>query len=196
MSWERVVGKYLSAGKKREKGFLRSTAPALIRYLVPTPDYIPQVILRNKEYCRKYLQVAFEAEGSPIFVGSKRYISLKRNVDITPITKNKLNYPKEKRVYEKQLKSEFPKIYQKICKFPPKLLLGEHLILNKYFNINSIIKLESIRINKTSSGFGEITARWALYIYADSVNRFIFMLLIIMAYKLGYVKSFSDYSKN
>ncbi|MBU1245837.1 MAG: hypothetical protein KKH88_00390 [Nanoarchaeota archaeon] len=158
---------------KENKGVLRSTAPTIIRHLIPIPKHIPKIILDNKKYCKRYLQIAFEAEGSPIFVGSKRYLSLKRNVDVTPILKNKINYPKEKRIYFGQLKKDYPKLAKKINNMAPKTLVGERLILKKYFNIESILKPEAIRINKTSYRVGEISARWALYIYADSVNRFI-----------------------
>jgi len=159
--------------QKQEKGFLRSTAPAIIRYFIPIQDHIPKIILLNKDYSKRYLQIAFESEGSPIHVGSKRYISLKRNIDITKIVENKLKYPEEKRIYAKQLEKDYPDLIKKILDNPPKLILGEHLLLKEYFKIDSNLNLECIRINKTSSGFGKITSRWALYIYADSINRFI-----------------------
>ncbi len=159
--------------QKEEKGFLRTTAPAIIRYLIPVPDYIPKLILKNKDYSKRYLQIAFEAEGSPIINGSKRYISLKRNIDISNIVTNKLDYPEEKRVYIQQLKKDYPEIFDSILENPPKLLLGEHLLLKEHFDIDSIMNFECIRINKTTSGFGKITARWALYIYANNINKFI-----------------------
>ncbi len=159
--------------QRLDKGFLRTTAPTIMRYLIPIPEYIPKLILLNKEYSRRYLQIAFEAEGSPIYIGSKRYLSLKRNIDITPIVKGKLKYPKEKRIYIRQLRKDHPILIEEILSNPPKLLLGEHLLLKEHFEIESNLKLECIRVNKTASGFGKITARWALYIYADSINKFI-----------------------
>lgn len=159
--------------QKTQKGIMRSTAPCAIRYFLPITLHIPKFILKNKEYCRKYLQIAFEAEGSPIFNGSKRYISLKRNVDITTILKNKIKYPEGKRIYTGQLEKDYPELASEIKKIPPPTLLGEHLILKHYFNVYSTIKPEAIRINKTDYRCGKISARWSLYISADSVNRFI-----------------------
>jgi hypothetical protein len=171
--------------QKKEKGILRSTAPTVIRYLIPICEHIPKLVLKNKKYCKRYLQIAFEAEGSPIFIGFKRYISLKRNVDITDIVKNKLDYPEEERIYIGRLRKDFPEVVNKVMKNPPITLLGEHLMLKEHFNIKSIMKPEAIRVNKTSSGFGKITARWALYIYADSVNRFINEINFISMKKKG-----------
>lgn len=160
--------------QKKEKNILRSTAPAVIRNILPIEEHIPKVILENKEYCRRYMQISFEAEGSPIFVGFKRYISLKRNTRIDNLIKEKLKYPEEKRIYFNQFQKDYPKTAKRVKENPPKTLLGEHLILKKHFNIDSIIKPEAIRINKTDYRCGgKIAARWALYIYANSVNRFI-----------------------
>lgn len=157
----------------QNKGIDRSTAPAISRYMVPIPQHIPRFILKNREFCREYLRVAFEAEGSPIFVGSKRYISLKRNVDVTHLFENEIKYRVGRRVYKGILKRDYPKLIEKLECCPPPPLLGEHLIMLKHFDIHSILKLEAIRVNNTSHRCGKISARWALYIYADSVNRFI-----------------------
>jgi len=115
--------------QRQDKKILRTTAPAIIRYLIPIPEHIPRIILLNKKYSKRYLQIAFEAEGSPIYIKSKRYISLKRNVGITNIVKERLNYPEEKRIYAKQLRKDYPNLIGTILKHPPKLILGEHLLL-------------------------------------------------------------------
>ncbi len=160
--------------QKKEKNILRSTAPAVVRNILPMGEHIPRIILKNKEYCRKYIQISFEAEGSPIFMGSKRYISLKRNTSIDNLVKEKLKYPEEKRIYMGKFSKDYPKLIKQIYTCPPKTLLGEHLILKHYFNIDSVIKPEAIRINKTAYRCGgKIAVRWALYIYANSINRFI-----------------------
>ena len=160
--------------QKAEKNILRSSAPAIIRNILPIEEHIPEIILKNKEYCRRYLQISFEAEGSPIFRGSKRYISLKRNTSIGSLIKVKLKYPEERRIYIGKFEKDYPKLINKIRNNPPKTLLGEHLMLKEHFNVDSIIKPEAIRINRTNYRCGgKIAARWALYIYADSVNRFI-----------------------
>ncbi|MBL7206725.1 MAG: hypothetical protein ISS36_03950 [Candidatus Aenigmarchaeota archaeon] len=159
--------------QKPEKNIMRTSAPCSIRYFLPITKHIPKFILVNKEKCRRYLQIAFEAEGSPILIKSKRYISLKRNVDITHILENKTHYIETKRIYTGQLEKDYPSLKNLVEDKPPLLLLGEKLILKHYFNIASIMKLEAIRINKTNYRCGKISARWALYIYADSVNRFI-----------------------
>jgi len=169
--FSKKITKYII--QKKQKNILRSTAPTTLRYFIPISEHIPKLILKNKEYCRRYLQIAFEAEGSPIFVGFKRYLSLKRNVNVTHILKNKIKYPEEKRIYISQLRKDYPNLSKIIEQNPPLTLLGEHLVLKHYFNIYNIIKPEAIRINKTDYRCGKISTRWALYIYADSVNKFI-----------------------
>ncbi len=159
--------------RKMDKGVMRSNAPRAVRYFIPITNHIPKIILKNKEYCRKYLQIAFEAEGSPIFSGTKRYISLKRNVDVTKVVKNNIKYSEGKRIYFGQLKDDYPELASTIKKIPSPTLMGEHLILKHHFNIASTLKPELIRINKTAHRCGKISVRWSLYIYADSVNRFI-----------------------
>ena len=46
-------------------------------------------------------------------------------------------------------------------------------MLKTFFDIDNIIKLEAIRLNKTEFRRGKLSARWVLYIYADNINRFI-----------------------
>lgn len=169
-----LFGKNINEGirTRESKGFLRSRAPAVIRYILPKYEYIPCLILDNKEYAREYLRVAFEAEGSPIIKGTKRYIKLTRNVNVTDLLLGKINYEVEKRIYVGQLRQDHPHLITKLVLRKPLLLLGEHFLLKNWFNIESKLKLEAIRINK-SDRIGKITARWVLFIYADNIDKFI-----------------------
>ena len=159
---------------KKSKGFLRSRAPRILRYLVPVPLHIPKLIVEDKEFSREYLKIAFEAEGSPIISGkSKRYIKLTRNVDVSIMLSGKIDYPAEKRIYFGQLKRDYPFLANEIIAKPPSILLGEYLLLKHHFNITSKMVPEAIRINKTGLRFGKITARWVLTIYANNIDKFI-----------------------
>jgi len=153
-------------------GAIVSRAPGIVRYLVPIPEKIPNIIFKNKGYAKEYLKIAFEAEGSPMLKGNKRYIKLSRNCNISEF-KDSISIPKEKRVYLGTLKEKYPKFVKKISKLPPSLLLGESSMLKTLFNIDNIIKLEAIRSNKTEFRRGKLSARWVLFIYADNINRFI-----------------------
>lgn len=159
--------------KHKWKGVHRSRAPAVIRYLIPIYKFIPGIIMENKEFSRRYLRIAFEAEGSPIYSGNKRYISLKRNIGLRESIQKKVKYPAEKRIYFKKLEKDYPDIAKEIKNNPPKLLLGEFLMLKEYFKLRPKIEVEAIRINKTDNRFGKVSARWALYLYAEDVNKFI-----------------------
>lgn len=159
---------------KEQKGIPRSKAPSIIRFLLPTPNVIPKIIFQNKRFSREYLRIVFEAEGSPIFVGNKRYISLKRNSDTKPLLNENLNYPIGKRIYFKQLIKDHPLFAQKIKENPDKLTIGEKILLKEYFDINTTILPECIRINKTDFRCGgKISIKWDIYIYARNVNSFI-----------------------
>ena len=164
------ITKYIK--KYERNNAIVSRAPSIARYLVPIPDKIPNLILKNKEYAKEYLKIAFEAEGSPILKGNKRYIKLSRNCNISEF-KDLINIPKEERVYIGKVKEKYPDFVKKIAKFPPYLLLGESLMLKTFFDIDNIIKLEAIRLNKTEFRRCKLSARWVLYIYADNINRFI-----------------------
>jgi len=156
---------------KKFKNINRTTFPAIIRYLFPIPEHIPKFILENKKFLRVYLRIAFEAEGSPIFVESKRYIRLVRSIDISPILKN-FDMPIEAKMPFGEFKNKHPRLANIILDNPPKTLLGEHLILLNNFNIFNTIKPELIRRNKTSFRRGEFSAKWALHIYSEDLEKF------------------------
>jgi len=159
---------------KKQRNILRSRAPTIIRFLLPIPSTIPKLIFKNKKFSREYLRIVFEAEGSPIFVGNKRYISLKRNSDISQFFNKNLSYPTEERIYFKQLSKDYPSLAQKIKENPNKITIGEKIIFKKYFDINTTILPECIRINKTNFRCGgKVSVRWNTYIYARNVNKFI-----------------------
>ncbi|OVE74662.1 hypothetical protein BVX95_01660 [archaeon D22] len=154
------------------KGFLRSRAPAILNRLIPFPEMIPNSIMTNKEFAREYLRIAFEAEGSPIYdAGSKRYIKLSRYCDITDYVST--NLPIQKRIFVGTLERDYKNLLNKIRDKPPLLLLGEHILLQRHFNIDSNIKLEAIRHNKTGYRAGKISARWVLTIYANNIDKYI-----------------------
>jgi len=156
------------------KQFLRSRAPAIIRHIIPFPEHIPLTILKNRELAREYLKVAFEAEGSPILNKSKckRYIKLSRYTDISSFISNE-KFTLKKRIYVNAIKVKYPKLFEKIKEHPPKILLGEQILLKKHFDIDTKLQLEAIRKNKTDLRAGKITARWVLFIYAHNINKFI-----------------------
>lgn len=158
-----------------EKGLLRLRAPAIIRHLIPLPSQIPFVIMNNKNLAREYLRVAFEAEGSPILNKKqyKRYIKLSRYTDITPFVSKKEKILSTRRLYLGLLKKKYYKLLEKIKNKPPKILLGEQILLKHHFDINSKLQLEAIRKNNTSFKCGKITARWVLSIYANNIDKFI-----------------------
>lgn len=119
------------------------------------------------------MKIAFEAEGSPILSGSKRYISLKRNFNVTHIFENKVTGKFGERIYIRKLSEKFPKELEEVIKNPDPLILGEHLILKKHFEINNKLVPECIRINETEARRGFISLRTDLFIYADNVKKFI-----------------------
>jgi len=151
-------------------GCKRSRVPAIARYLVPIPDFIPGFVFENVGFARSYLLVAFEAEGCVIvdLKKSKKYIKLSRYVDVTKFIKQ--NIPLQKRFYKSQLPV---KLVKKIESLPPPLLLGEYYLLKNVFDINCTLKFEAIRHNKVSNRAGKISARWVLYIYNNNVRMFI-----------------------
>lgn len=171
--------------KDKNKGVLRTRANDLIRHLIPFPEIIPDFILDNKEFCREYLKIAFEAEGSPILSGNKRYISLKRNYNVSHIFGNKVTGKFGERIYIRKLSENFPKELDEVIKNPDPLILGEHLILKKHFGINNKIAPECIRINQTEVRRGFISVRTDLFIYADNVKKFINEIDFISRQKRG-----------
>ncbi len=158
----------------KNNGVLRSRAPAIVRKIIPMPETIPYLILKNKELAREYLKVAFEAEGSPIIDKKryKRYIKLSRYVNVTNFVE-KENLPREERIYSGTIKKQYPELFNKIKDYPPETLLGEQVLLKKHFDIDSNLVLEAIRNNKTDLRCGKITARWVLFIYANNIDKYI-----------------------
>ena len=170
-----LLSKEITIKKDFNHGLERSRAPATIRFLVPIYNTIPKVIFQNKEFAKEYLRVAFEAEGSPIFnlKKHKKYIKLSRNSDVSQFFSNENDLPLEKRIFINGIKKIYPMQYYNIIKKPDSLILGEHLLLKYWFNIDSTLKLESIRLNKLGNRKGKISAKWVLYIYSgEDIERF------------------------
>ena len=167
------------------KGVLRSRASNIFKDLIPIPSQIPYIIMKDKNLAEEYLRISFEAEGSPIFDNKhKRYIKLSRYVDITPfVLKEEL--PLQKRIYSGTLKKKYSILFEKIKNKPPKVLLGEQILLKYHFNIDSKLILEAIKNNKTDLRGGKITARWILLIYANNINKFIENISFITEKKKG-----------
>jgi len=166
------------------RNVLRTRISNVIKYLIPIPKHIPKVILKNKEFARIYLRFVFEAEGSPILTGSKRYISMRRSVDVSDILLGKVKYSIGKRIPFGKFKKEYQCLADLVYNKPPPTLVGEHLLLKHYFGINSTIGPECIQINKTPR-IGKITAKWSLFIYADSLERFLNEIGFITCRKKG-----------
>jgi hypothetical protein len=157
--------------KAESRHVARTSFPNVTRYLFPIPDHIPKFILQNKEFCREYLRIAFEAEGSPVNTGSKRYIRLVRSSNVSD-TARRLDVSVGERVTFGQLKREYPKIASAVLDNPPSTLLGEHLMLIHHFDILNRIAPESIRRNKTTFRRGEFSAKWALQLYSEDLEKF------------------------
>ena len=156
----------------KNNGFLRSRVNRIIRWVIPIPEHIPKFILSSDKLSKEYLKIAFEAEGSPVFTKqggcTKRYIRLTRNTDVSKIFK-KLHAP-----YTEFTFNELDKNAKNFVLSNPSLsILGEHLILKNNFCINSSLKPEKVRINKTHFRKGKVSAKWALHIYADSLDKFL-----------------------
>lgn len=160
----------------KSKGISRSRATPTIRHILPMPQHIPRFILENKNYSKEYLRIAFEAEGYPALSKSnncnKRYIKLSRTVDISDLASD-VKYREGERVFTKKLKEEYPDVIDKILDRPPITLLGEHFMLLQHFNIINTLKFEGLRVNKTSIRRGRISAKWNLYVYSESLEKFI-----------------------
>ncbi|WXG44060.1 MAG: hypothetical protein WED04_08515 [Promethearchaeati archaeon SRVP18_Atabeyarchaeia-1] len=157
--------------KTKSRNVPRTRFPSAIRYLLPIPERIPRFILHNKEFCREYLRIAFEAEGSPSNSKSKRYIHLVRTTDVSDFTRE-LDISVGQKVTFGQLKRTHPKLANLVLANPPPTLLGEHLVLLHHFKIQSTVAPESIRRNKTSLRRGKISAKWSLNIYSEDLPRF------------------------
>jgi len=144
----------------------RSRAPQILRYLCPFPNTRPAILFEDKKLAKKYLKIAFEAEGCPIFneKRSKKYIKLSRNSDISSLIKG-INLSEGEKIFINQIKKQI-KEYPEIMKNPDSLILGEHLLLKHQFDIDSSLQLESIRLNSLGNRKGKISAKWVLYIYS------------------------------
>ena len=171
-----------------EKGIKRSRAPKNISYLLPIPDHIPRFIIDNKEFARIYLKIAFEAEANFRYKILKngavnRRIKLSRNVGIDNIIKEKLPYEEGKRIYFGTLKRDFPKLANKINKRPCPTIIGEATLLKKHFDIDSSLRPEYLRINKTPFRAGRISVKWTLCIYSVNIDKFVKEIGFITKYK-------------
>ena len=153
----------------------RSRGPSIFRCIFPFHDHLPKILFKNKQFAKEYLRIAFEAEGSPIIhvQTHKRYIKLSRNYDVSHLFPSIDVLVEGKRIYLHELKKKFSNILKKILSLPHITLLGEQILLKYFFDIDSILKLESIRLNKVDNRCGKISAKWVLYIYANNINKFI-----------------------
>ena len=172
---KKIISEKIIIKKDFNKGFERSRAPAIIRYLLPFSDCLPQILFKNKEFAREYLKIVFEAEGCPIFnlKKHKKYIKLSRNSDASKLFIKEKSLPSEERIFINKIKQDYPVQYIKLIKKPGYLILGEHLLLKHWFNIDSTLKLENIRSNRLGNRKGKITVKWVLYIYSgEDIERF------------------------
>jgi hypothetical protein len=131
-------------------------------------------LFNNKDFAREYLRIAFEAEGCPIFnlKKSKKYIKLSRNNSVANLFHDH-NLVEGERIFINDIKKYYPKQYEQIIKNPDDLILGEHLLLKYWFDIDSVLTLENIRLNKTGNRKGKISAKWVLYIYSgEDIEKF------------------------
>ncbi len=174
-------------------GQSRTRVSSVVRYLLPIPEHIPKFILEDKEFSRMYLRIAFEAEGSPVLVKTKRYIRLVRSTNISKILSSF-----EMQVGEKipfgAFRAKYPNIASKVLENPPQTLLGEHLILLHHFGIFNKIVPEVIRRNKTSFRRGEFSAKWALHIYAEDIGRFAHEIEFLTERKRSKMKKMMGYT--
>ncbi len=156
----------------------RIRATTILRYFIPIPIHIPRLILENKEYAKEYLRIAFEAEANFRFkiLANKavnRRIRLTRNVGIDNLITENLNYPLGKRVPISQVKKDFSGLYLRILNNPCKTILGEKLMLEKYFNIHPALYPEYLRVNKTPFRTSKISVKWSLTIHSIFINNFV-----------------------
>ena len=170
-----LVSKDVKLRVDKNHGTKRSRAPSVLRYVLPFYEHLPSMLFDNKEFAKEYLRIVFEAEGSPILDSekSKRYIKLSRNCDVSNFFKENHHIVEGKRLFINELRNKYPSHLKKIIKIPHITLLGEHILLKEHFDINSTLKLESIRLNKIDNRCGKISAKWVLYIYAEDINKFI-----------------------
>ncbi len=169
-----MISKDIFIKKDTNHNFERSRSPTITRYLIPFSNHLPLVLFKNKEFAREYLKIAFEAEGGPIFnlKRSKKYIKLSRNNSITNLF-DVAELIEGKRVFIKEIRKCYPTRYKQMLQNPGKLILGEHLLLKYWFNIDSTLSLENIRLNKVGNRKGKISAKYVLYIYSgEDIKKF------------------------
>ena len=155
--------------------FERSRAPAIMRHLIPISNRLPEILFKNKEFARDYLKIVFEAEGCPIFnlEKHKKYIKLSRNSDVSKLFRSEKSLPEEERIFINKIKQDYKVQYNQLIKKPDSLILGEHLLLKYWFNIDSTLKLENIRLNSLGNRKGKISAKWVIYIYSgEDIEKF------------------------
>lgn len=158
----------------KNHSFKRSRAPTIIRNIMPIPNKLPKILFTNELFGKEYLKIAFEAEGCPIYnlKKSKKYIKLSRNSDASKFLKEKELIP-EKKIFINEIRRNFNKEYLKLIHNPDSLILGEHLLLKHLFNIDSMLQIESIRLNKLGNRKGKISVKWTLYIYSgEDIKKF------------------------
>lgn len=173
-SLKKLISRNILIKKDFNHDYERSRAPAITRYLIPFPNHLHSILFKNKDFAREYLRIAFEAEGSPIFnlKRHKKYIKMSRNNSVTGLFQNR-NLVEGKRVFINEIKKYHTKQYEQIIKNPDDLILGEHLLMKYWFDIDSTLKLESIRLNKIGNGKGKISSKWVLYIYSgEDIKKF------------------------
>ena len=173
-SLKKLISKNIQIKKDFCSNHERSRAPTITRYLLPFPNHLPLTLFKNKDFAREYLRIAFEAEGSPIFnlKRHKKYIKTSRNNSVTNLFHSH-NLMEGKIVFISEIKKYYPKQYEQIIKNPDDLILGEHLLLKYWFDIDSTLKLENIRLNKIGNRKGKISSKWVLYIYSgEDIKKF------------------------
>lgn len=152
----------LSMGKSHN--ISRSNAPSILRFIIPIPNEIPNFIQANKEFSKEFIKIFFESEGTVV----KNRIKLTQSIPIElKIARLKT---KNRRIFLGEIKRK-KNLFKKIKSFEPKILLDIQKMLEQHFNINSLIRFESIRINKTARK-GKITAKWVISITSKNISKF------------------------
>ena len=173
-SLRKIISKDITIKKDFNSNFERSRAPAITRYLLPFKNHLSLILFKNKNFAREYLKIAFEAEGCLIFniKRSKKYIKLSRNNSVTNLFGDH-DLVEGKRIFINKIKKYYPKQYEQMIKDPDDLILGEHLLLKYWFDIDSALSLENIRLNKIGNRKGKISAKYVLYIYGgEDIEKF------------------------
>jgi len=171
---KKLISPKITIKLDKNHSFKRSRASSIIRNIIPIPNKLPKILFANKLFGKEYLKIAFEAEGCPIYnlKRSKKYIKLSRNSNATKFIKKEGLIP-EKKIFINEIKRNFNKEYLKLIHNPDSLILGEHLLLKHLFNIDSMLQIESIRLNKLGNRKGKISVKWVLYIYSgEDIKKF------------------------